>query len=147
MAQEFSIARKVMYYVGFLLIVLGLACFFWAAMSFVDLSQELGPFGFLPTFGGRFFTGFALLLLGALLRKIGARGLAGSGILLDARMAHEDLEPYARIGGGLLKDGLEQAELRPRETDSEPEVRVRCQECRQLNLEEANFCQECGTDL
>ncbi|MEM7164035.1 MAG: zinc-ribbon domain-containing protein [Planctomycetota bacterium] len=155
MAREFSKGRKATYYLGLLVIIAGLLLVCWAPFVFVDRDAGTGPFGFLGSFGGRAFGGVILIVIGGFLRSVGARGLAGSGVLLDAEKARADLEPYARIGGGLLRDGLEHAQLNEAKTPdtaaeaAPPEkiIVIRCRECRNLNEENSNFCSECGAEL
>lgn len=146
-AVEFSKKRKAAYYVGLLLIVLGALSLCSAPLVFFDRSQGTGPFGFLGAFSFRALLGVALIVIGSFTRKLGARGLAGSGVLLDAAMARNDLEPYARIGGGLLRDGLEAADVETITRAPQQVVRVRCRECEALSDEDANFCQQCGETL
>ena len=88
--------------------------------------------------------GVIVLAIGGFLRHIGARGIAGGGLVLDPDRAREDLSPWARAGGGLLKDALDQSGL-----GSEPttQVRVRCKPCGRLNEEDARFCSGCGAAL
>lgn len=40
---------------------------------------------------------------------IGRAGLAGSGVVLDPQRAREDLEPWSRMAGGMVKDTLDEA--------------------------------------
>src|SRR5690606_20260181 len=58
--------------------------------------------------------GMVLLVAGGVLRHVGARGIAGSGLVLDPKQARRDLAPWARTGGGLLKDAVEEAGLSDR---------------------------------
>jgi hypothetical protein len=86
---------------------------------------------------------------------IGARGLAGSGVVLDPEKARGDLEPYTRMAGGMLKDALDETGLlspnrsAPKEPQQAPEkvVMVKCTACGKLNEEDSKFCQECGRQL
>jgi hypothetical protein len=87
--------------------------------------------------------GTALIPVGLLLRHLGARGLAGSGVILDPQQAREDLEPYSRQAGGMVKDALDEADIK---LGAQPQqvVVVRCRKCSTLNSEDAKFCKECG---
>ena len=87
-----------------------------------------------------------LLVVGAIIRSIGARGMAGSGVVLDPKRAREDLEPYSRMSGGMVKDALEEADLGGAREPVQV-VMVRCSSCKSLNQETAKFCQECGSKL
>jgi hypothetical protein len=88
----------------------------------------------------------ALLLVGGILRGIGARGLAGSGVVLDPHKAREELEPYSRMTGGMVKDALDEAGV---DLGGKPErvVMLKCPACGKLNAEDAKFCQECGRKM
>lgn len=90
--------------------------------------------------------GMLLLIVGTFLRHVGMRGVAGSGLVLDPQRARRDLSPWARTGGGLLKDALDEAGL-----EQQPEdrvlVKLRCRECQALNDEDARYCDACGGKL
>ncbi|MEM6692170.1 MAG: zinc ribbon domain-containing protein, partial [Planctomycetota bacterium] len=79
-------------------------------------------------------------------RTVGARGLAGSGVLLDPEQAREDLEPYSRMAGGMVKDAMTEADI---DLSGKPEriIMIRCTSCDALCQESANFCQQCGAKL
>jgi uncharacterized OB-fold protein len=81
-----------------------------------------------------------------ILRRIGARGVAGSGLVLDPDKAREELEPYSRMAGGMVKDALEEADV---SLGARPEkvVMIKCPACGRLNEEDSKFCQECGKGL
>ncbi|NCG11770.1 MAG: hypothetical protein GWP38_00255, partial [Planctomycetia bacterium] len=49
----------------------------------------------------------AIAAVGGLLKKIGARGLAGAGLILNPDRARKDLKPYSKMAGGMLEDALE----------------------------------------
>ena len=49
-----------------------------------------------------------LMIAGGVLATVGAAGAAGSGLKLDPEQARKDLEPWARLGGGLTKDSLDE---------------------------------------
>jgi hypothetical protein len=92
------------------------------------------------------FGGMALMIIGTIVRGVGARGLAGSGILLDPEQAREELEPYSRMAGGMIKDAIDEANL-PLQREATNVIMVRCRACSGLNQESAKFCQECGQKL
>jgi hypothetical protein len=62
---------------------------------------------------GRALIGFGMLAVGGFMMKAGSLGLAGSGIKLDPEEARKDVEPWARMGGGVLKDALDEAGINP----------------------------------
>jgi hypothetical protein len=94
----------------------------------------------------RAFGGMALLIVGGIIRGIGARGLAGSGVVLDPEKAREELEPYSRMAGGMVKDALDEANVN---LGAKPEkvVMIKCPSCGELNEEDSKFCQECGKKI
>jgi hypothetical protein len=147
MARHISDERKTAYYVGMGLQILGGLLF---ASTFVTGLMHFGDFkdfdGQARSEGFRAFGGMALLIIGGIIRGIGERGLAGSGVLLDPEKAREDLEPYSRMAGGMAKDLLEEANIK---IGGEPVkvIMVKCRLCGGLNQESAKFCQECGAKL
>lgn len=147
MTRRISEQRKTAFYLGTGLMVIGGLLF---ASTFIAI---LSSFGGSPSGGSmmetgmlRAFIGIALLAIGGMVRGIGARGLAGSGVILDPKRARQDLEPYSRMAGGMLGDALDEADVN---LGGEPEqvVMVRCPACRTLNEEGSKFCQECGDAL
>ena len=60
----------------------------------------------------RALVGMVMILAGAILTTIGQRGLAGSGLKLDPEAARRDVEPWARMTGGLVKDAIDEADLK-----------------------------------
>jgi hypothetical protein len=101
------------------------------------------------SFGFSAVGGFILLIAGGIVRGIGARGLAGSGAVLDPERAREEIEPFSRMAGGMAKDFLEEADvdLSGIGGKSEKVVMIKCQACEKLNEEDSKFCQECGAEI
>lgn len=92
--------------IGFLLFV----SVFFSAIGF--MSRD--PFGSNASIMSAFLRaplGIVLMIAGSLMMRAGSRGLAGSGVLLDPERAREDLEPWARAGGGLVRDALDEADV------------------------------------
>ena len=89
----------------------------------------------------RALLGMALLIAGGALASVGARGLAGSGLILDPEQARGDLEPFARQGGGMVKDALDEAGIAVGRGDG-PQIMIRCRACQTLNEEGSKFCGE-----
>jgi hypothetical protein len=148
MGMQISSERRRAFYLGTGLMVLGGLLFLstlvtWG-LNFGDFTdfERRSRSGFM-----RAVLGMVLLFVGSLLRGAGARGLAGSGVLLDPARARRELEPYSRMAGGMVKDAL--SELRPpaAEQATPPRVKVRCRACSSLSPETAKFCQECGQAL
>ena len=106
--------RKNIYYIGMALSVVGVLTFLSTFVTFII------NFGTLDHFEGRVRSGMAraligmgLIVVGGLMRNAGRMGLAGSGIKLDPEQARKDVEPWARMGGGVLKDALDEAGISP----------------------------------
>jgi hypothetical protein len=177
MTQQISEGRKTAYYIGISLQVIGgilfASVFVTFATHFGD-SPNFGPFSNrVGNFPGpeqspffrnssnihsneqsmiiRSFGGIALLIAGGIIRTIGARGLAGSGVILDPDKAKQDLEPYSRMAGGMVKDALDEADINLSNPGgkSAPEkvIMIKCPACNKLNEEDSNFCQHCGKKI
>jgi len=162
MSREISSERKTAYYVGMGLSGFGLLLF---CLPFVAIPLAMlggiffgfgAPFVAVPvafTFG---FIGFGLIAVGGVLMRIGRSGLAGAGIILDPGRAREEVEPFSRMEGGILKDRLDEAGLLDenglkfaRNATNLPEkvIMIRCQHCEKLNEDDSKFCQECGAKM
>lgn len=111
---QISGSRKALYYAGTAIIILGLLLFF---STFFLVFSDIGPCdtwqSSIGTMVYRAIGGMALLFIGAILRMIGVRGLAGSGVVLDPDKARDDLEPWARMAGGIVKDAADEAGVTP----------------------------------
>jgi hypothetical protein len=152
MSRQISEERKTAYYIGLCVMIVGGVVF---ASSFVttlvaianldNLDRHFGTYFFL--FGLQGIGGMVLLIVGSIVRGIGSRGLAGSGVVLDPEKARDELEPYTRMVGGMAKDALDEAGISLGGKQPQPVVMVKCQACGKLNPEDAKFCQECGKKL
>lgn len=147
MTKQISGERKTAYYLGMLLMILGGLAFF---SVFITFAMNFGNFNNFEANARssmfRAFGGMGLLFIGGIIRGIGARGLAGSGVVLDPKQAREELEPYSRMAGGMVKDALDEADVSLGKK-SETVVMIKCRDCGQLNEEDSKFCQECGRKL
>lgn len=147
MARQISEERQAAFYLGTALMIIGGLLFASFFLSVVTQSGNFDSFDSdARSAAFRAFAGMALLILGGFLRKLGARGLAGSGVVLDPEQAREDLEPYSRMVGGMAKDALDEADVT---LDGKPErvVTIKCPSCGTLCEENAKFCRECGKKL
>lgn len=81
--------------------------------------------------------------------RIGAKGAAGSGLVLDPDKAREDLKPYNEAKGGMINDVISNIDVVDKIiTHEEKEViKIKCRECGGLNEEDAKFCKSCGKEL
>ena len=150
MANQISPERKGLYSFGLVLQVVGGIMF---GIPFIVVPIKLmaddmpGPGVILVA-----FIGFGLIAGGGIMRGIAAKGVAGSGLVLDPEQAREDLEPWTRMGGGMVKDALDEADINLKNlggNGSQPEkvIMIKCRECGKLNEEDSKFCQECGKSL
>jgi len=150
MAKRISESRKTAFYIGSTIQVCGfllfISVFVTAAMNFGDFSnfEEDARSSMYRGIGG-----MVLLIVGGLVRQVGARGLAGSGIVLNPDRARGEMEPYSRMAGGMVKDALDEADIDLGRSGSTPAkvVMIRCSSCRKLNEEDSKFCQECGAKI
>ena len=168
---EISPERKAAYYGGMTLIGCGVLLF---ASNFFLLAGEFGasaPRAELGTpewhkqfdakmergrgFGSgmifRALGGMALMVAGSVLMRVGAVGLAGSGVILDPQKARKDVEPWSRAVGGMVNDAVSEVDAvknlnKPPEPPP-PIVKVRCRRCQALNDESAKFCNQCAASL
>ena len=146
--------RKALYYAG---MVVGAVGFLLFASNFLIVASGPGAMvGGGQGFVWRAVGGMALIVAGRGMMTVAARGLAGSGLVLNPGQARRDLEPWSRMGGGMVNDALDEVpivrdavgRLGDREADRVVEVvRVRCPHCKALNDEQARFCGQCGERL
>lgn len=155
--------RKVAYYVGLALTAIGVVLFavpfttvFWPREQIFSMLANDGPFR--PMAPG--FLGFGLILIGQLLRNLGRKGLAGSGLLLSPQGETRDNEPWDRSKGHRVANAVDEfqdniggqsagvasflgaAQAQPVEV-----VKVRCRSCGYLDNESDRFCGKCGQPL
>src|SRR5262245_10451659 len=155
MAQHISEGRKTAYYVGTFLMVVGFVVF---GSVFVTGVLHFGDFTNFTeqvrSSGLRAVLGMGMLIAGSVVRGIGARGVAGSGVVLDPGRARQELEPYSRMAGGMVKDALDEAGVslgggtqKGAAKGAEQVVMLKCRACGKLNEEDSKFCQECGAAI
>lgn len=152
MSNKISKERKALYYIGMGLIVLGFILFF---SSFFIFNKGFDPFfnSGMPPFFKRALIGMICIIVGSVLMNIGARGAAGSGIILDPEKARKDLKPFSSASGGIINDVIENIDIvRERKTSHDKKevlqiVKVKCQSCGELNDEDAKFCKSCGNKI
>lgn len=144
--SNISTERKAAFYFGSGLVVVGMLMFlsFFLTVARGFGGVQPGPSAMLAP-----IIGMAIMLAGRAIRSVGARGFAGSGVMLDPTQAREDLRPYSKMAGGMIGDVLEHADVSRHAKAAAPEriIMVRCRACEFLNEENSKFCQECGTKL
>ncbi len=108
--RNVSDGRKGIFVVGQIISVLGFLTF---GSVFVTTALNFGNFddfdGQARSFALRGIVGMAMMIAGGVLMGIGKAGLAGSGVVLDPERAREDLEPWSRMAGGMVKDALDES--------------------------------------
>ncbi len=106
--RNISEGRKTTYYIGMGVAGLG-GLIFFSSFLFVGIGMLSGSFGMAKMMVITGPLGMFLLIAGGVIRGIGAKGLAGSGIILDPEQAREDVEPWSRMTGGVIKDALDES--------------------------------------
>lgn len=148
MTKQISEGRKTAYYFGIGLGVVGFLLFF---SVFITGAMNFGNFNNFRERASsealRAVVGMALMITGGIISSIGAKGLSGSGVVLDPEKARSDLEPYSRMAGGMVKDALDEADINIGSRAPEKVVMLKCRECGKLNEEDSRFCQECGNRI
>jgi hypothetical protein len=101
--------RKALFRAGQILAALGLlsflSVFVSAALNFGDFSNFESD---TRSMAIRAVGGMIAMITGGALCTVGAAGVAGSMLSLDPEQARKDLEPWARMSGGLQKASLEE---------------------------------------
>lgn len=151
MSNKISKERKSIYYVGLGLIVLGVILFL---SSFITVAIDMNSsFGGPPTFFLRAVVGMICIIIGNVLVSIGAKGAAGSGLILDPEKAREDLQPFNTAKGKMINDVIENIDvvknIKGERADREAKeiIKIKCRQCGALNDEDAKFCKSCGKTI
>jgi hypothetical protein len=147
--RDVSPERKKGYSVGMVMTISGGLLF---GMGFLISIVNFGNFDhFESTAKGAafcWFLGMGLLVAGSVVRNISAKGMAGSGMVLDPQKARKDLEPLSREMGGIVNDALSEVDvtskLGTKTTETVQVIKVKCSQCSALNDEDAQFCKSCG---
>jgi len=141
--------RKVTYYVGIGMMGLGFVLFvsvFFAFASFMN-APFIGSEG--PSFTNSIL-GMVFMIVGSFVMNIGAKGAAGSGIVLDPEKAREDLKPFNEAKGEMINDVISNIDIVDNIAKSHEEkevIKIRCRNCESLNDEDAKFCKGCGKEI
>ena len=141
--------RKVTYYIGVGIMVLGFILFisvFFSVALFMN-----NPFGGSrqPSFMNSVL-GMVFIIVGSVVSRIGAQGAAGSGIVLDPEKAREDLKPFNEAKGGMINDvisNIDVVENLTKQNEEKQVIKIRCRNCSALNDEDAKFCKSCGKEI
>jgi len=144
--SKISKERKVTYYIGGGLVILGFILFI--SVFFETASMFNDPFHStrFPSFSNAIL-GFVLIVIGSIVSNIGAKGAAGSGVILDPEKAREDLKPYNEAKGQMINDVISNIDAVNNLTKTVEEkeiIKIKCRNCGTLNDEDAKFCKNCG---
>jgi hypothetical protein len=140
--KKISDNRKQTFQVGTVLMAIGMVLFLSVfLMTFSGGGLGRGNFGIA-------FVGVVAVAIGQFMRKVGRKGLAGSGVILDMEKEKKDMEPINRMRGGQINDTLEEVDLKSHLGRSEKQIiKIRCTKCKHLNDEEDKFCGGCGSAI
>jgi len=168
MSIQISAGRKVLYYGGMLLTLVGLLLFlsnflviflpnprdtlFLEPNLLVRIHlwmSEVTGWSSIQLVMARALGGMFLAVIGQVLMRIGARGLAGSGLILSPNQVRQDLKPWSKMAGGMVQDALEDFPSAEQDSASSPKtvIQIRCTKCQALNDEAAKFCDQCGAAI
>jgi hypothetical protein len=93
--------------------VIGFVCFISVFISGALHFGDFDNFGQRGRSEGiRGVLGMLMMIVGGVLTGIGRMGMAGSGIKLDPEEARRDVEPWARMTGGVVKDAMDEAGIK-----------------------------------
>lgn len=143
-------SRKVTYYIGLGIMILGIILFLstFLIITFGMMGNSFIMEGIPPFANG--IIGFILTAVGKLIMEIGAKGAAGSGLLLDPDKAREDLQPFNEAKGGMINDVIRNIDIVDdiaKSNQKQEVIKIKCRSCGSLNDEDAKFCKGCGKDL
>jgi hypothetical protein len=152
--QSITPRRKAVYYSGLGFMLLGAILFL---STFISFAMHFGDFNDFETRTRsdalRALAGIVCLIVGGVVAGVGARGPAGSGLLLDPERAARDLQPFARMSGKLTDTAFSEMET-VRQTLADISgggvrevVRIRCRACQALNDESDRYCGQCGAAM
>ena len=117
--KRISPERQNIYYAGMAICVIGGLTFF---SVFISGALHFGDFSNFEnrskSMVARGVIGMAMLFGGSVLMKLGKMGAAGSGLKLDPEKAREDVEPWSRMTGGIVKDALDEAGIKFGQADT-----------------------------
>lgn len=147
MSNKISSERKAFYYIGLVLIVVGFILFISNIFTF---GSDDMFYGGALTFMARPLVGMICVIIGSILRSIGEKGTAGSGLILDPEKAREDLKPHNIAKGKMINDAMENIDIVKDIGNGEVQkeiIKIRCKNCGELNDEDAKFCKSCGREV
>lgn len=161
--SKISRKRKVTYYIGMAMIIVGFILFisvFFKIGSmmtnrFNPIFSDSYVFDTRSSFIARPVIGIILIISGSIVMSIGARGAAGSGLVLDPDKAREDLKPFNEAKGAMINDVISNIDVVDtftnhlnKQNDIQKEIiKIKCRNCNTLNDEDAKYCKGCGRHI
>ena len=145
--KEISEERKILYYAGMAVTGIGLVLFFSTFFAFMNPERFMTGDSSMGSVMTRPFIGFIMIGIGNFMRVVAARGVAGSGLVLDPKKAREDLGPWSTMAGGMIDDALDETRIGSNKDVIKEVIKVRCRSCSALNDEDAKFCKDCGDKM
>ena len=149
--SRISNKRKATYYIGMAMNVLGFILFI--SVFIIGISMMNDPLDFnmdkTPPFMNAVI-GIILIISGSIVMNIGAKGAAGSGLILDPDKAREDLKPFNEAGGKMINDVISNIDVVDKLVKPKEEkeiIKIKCRSCGCLNEEDAKFCKSCGKEI
>ena len=147
--SKISKERKVTYYIGMGCMIVGFLLFM--SVFFTGFAAFNSPFSNALSFSfANAPLGMFLMIIGAVVSNIGAKGAAGSGVILDPEKAREDLKPFNEAKGGMINDVISNIDIVDdliKPAIEKEVIKIRCGSCRELNDEDARYCKACGNKL
>lgn len=105
--------RKTIFYIGMVVGVIGFLCFI---SVFISAAMHFGDFSNFAqrarSEAVRAVLGIVMMIIASFLTRIGRMGMAGSGLNPDPEEARRDVEPWARMTGGVVKDAMDEAGIK-----------------------------------
>ena len=147
--SKLSNERKVTYYIGMGLMIIGFILFISVFFQFASFSNDPFTMSKPPSFMNPII-GIILIAIGGIVSNIGAKGAAGSGMILDPDQAREDLKPFNEAKGQMLNDvisNIDAVNNITKPSENKEIIKIKCRSCGTLNEEDAKFCKSCGEIL
>jgi len=147
--SKISKERKITYYIGMGMVILGFILFFSVFIIGGISIMSRDPFSSPPPILHGFI-GMILIFVGMVVSNIGAKGAAGSGLKLNPEEAVEDLKPFNEAKGKMINDIISNIDAIDNIANAQAPkeiIKIRCKACNCLNDEDAKFCKNCGAPI
>jgi hypothetical protein len=150
--RQVPIERSIIFCLGLLLILAGIALFVLAFFTTIaDFGEWFGMNAQQTSLALNGLGGVLLAGFGGILMKVGVRGWAEKDLILDLNRTRPDLGSWSGTGGGMPRDALAELDLpqsvRDRLDKQEPRLKVKCGKCQAHNHVGAKYCYACSACL